>query len=195
MSLISKSNFDESFITISKQNSKSSQNLKWFVFYTYPRAEKKVYNELMNRGYTVFLPTLKTLKVWKNRQSKSIEKVLFPNYIFVKIHICELNNIIQLHNVVSFVNCAGKPSIIKESEVDQIKTLLSLNLKLSVVNNFVKGEQIKVVSGPLTGYEGILIEQKGKTKFCICLSEINLYILIDTENNFLERKTLVSTKN
>lgn len=38
----------------------------WFVFYTYPRVEKVVYKELMNKDYNVFLPMTKTLKAWNS---------------------------------------------------------------------------------------------------------------------------------
>ena len=54
---------------------------KWHVFYTYPRTEKKVYADLISMGYDVFLPQVKTLREWKNRRRKWIDKVLFPGYI------------------------------------------------------------------------------------------------------------------
>ncbi|MFV0269807.1 MAG: transcription termination/antitermination NusG family protein, partial [Draconibacterium sp.] len=38
-------------------------NNNWYVFYTYPRAEKVVLKELQQREYEVFLPVVKTLKV------------------------------------------------------------------------------------------------------------------------------------
>ena len=60
----------------------------WYVFYTCPRAEKKVNEYLLSIGYETFLPLRKELKIWKNRQRKFIETPLFSNYIF--IHYCPL---------------------------------------------------------------------------------------------------------
>lgn len=91
-----KSNLEELLFTNSKTDSQSQFDLKWFVFYTYPRSEKVVYKDLLMRGFNVFLPMTKTLKVWKNRQKKYIEQVLFPGYIFIYTRPSELYFITQI---------------------------------------------------------------------------------------------------
>lgn len=164
-----------------------SSALYWYIFYTCPRAEKLVQQKLLNRNYDVFLPMTKTLKVWKNRQKKWISQVLFPNYIFVKTDPCELYRITQIPKIVSCVACSGEPSIISSKEVEGIKEMLSFGKDITVETSFIKGERVKIVRGPLVGYEGILVEQKGKTRFGIHLTEINHTILIDINESELEK--------
>ncbi len=159
----------------------------WFIFYTFPRAEKVIYKELVKRNYNVFLPVKKTLRVWKNRQKKWIEQVLFPGYIFVNTQQCELYNISKIPKVVNYLHCAGKPSVIPLKEIEGIKKMLSLNQEVKVETSYYEGERVLIVYGPLAGHEGILIKQKGKTRFGIKLKEINHIVLIDICTEFLEK--------
>ncbi len=48
----------------------------WYLLYTNPRAEKKVALELQKKGFEVFLPLQRTLKVWSDRK-KWVEEPLF----------------------------------------------------------------------------------------------------------------------
>lgn len=41
-------------------------------------------------------------------------------------------------------------------------------------NEFSSGDKIRIIDGPLCGYEGILIEIKGKKKFGVSISCVNL---------------------
>lgn len=164
-----------------------SSEQKWYIFYTCPRAEKVVQQELLNRNYDVFLPVTNVLRVWKNRQKKMITQVLFPNYIFVKTYQSELYYITCIPKIVTSISCAGNPSSISSNEVEGIRGMLNIGKEITVETNFTKGERVEIVSGPLMGYEGILVEQKGKTRFGIQLKEIRHTILVDVNMNQLKK--------
>jgi len=163
--------------------------MNWYVFYTCPRAEKVVRQELIYRGYEVFLPAYKTLSYWKNRQKKMIEKVLFPGYIFVYTEPYELYNISGTPKVVTYINCAGKPSVVPQKDIEAIKMMLSLPEDITVETDFYEGDRVKIMYGPLAGYEGILIEQKGKQKFGIQIKDINQTVFIEIKTPVLEKLT------
>ena len=46
---------------------------KWYALYTHPRAEKQVYNRLIEYGVVTFLPLQKTFRMWSDRK-KLVEK-------------------------------------------------------------------------------------------------------------------------
>lgn len=166
---------------------RSSSEPKWYIFYTCPRAEKVVEQELLKRNYDVFLPKMKTFKVWKNRQKKVVDQVLFPNYIFIKTFPFELYRITQTPKIVSCITCSGEPSIITTKEVEGIKEMLNLSNEIIVESSFIKGENVRIVSGPLIGYEGVLVKQKGKTRFGLQVKNINQTILVDISTSVLEK--------
>lgn len=160
---------------------------KWYIFYTCPRAEKKVYEDLLQRNYEVFLPRVKILKYWNNRQKKWVDQILFPNYIFINTNYTELFNIIKFPKIVTFISCGGKPSIIPTNEIDSIKKMLSQDLPITIDNQFNIGEEVKIGNGPLAGVKGILVSHNGKSKFCIQLKEINYTIYIDIDKSLLTK--------
>jgi len=109
----------------------SSSELNWYIFYTCPRAEKIVQQELLNRNYEVFFPMTRTLRTWKNRQKKWIDQVHLPNYIFVKSYQSELCYIACIPKIVECINCSGKRSNISSKEVEGIREMLTLSLILN----------------------------------------------------------------
>ena len=160
----------------------------WYIFYTAPRAEKVVQRELLIQGYDVFLPITKTLRVWNNRQKKIVDQVLFPSYIFVNTEESSLYKICQIRKITTFIHCGGKPSKVNRKCIEGIKRMLNLNQEISVEPNFNAGEKVQIISGPLAGYEGILLEQQSKTKFGIRLKEINQTVFIDICKNLVKKK-------
>ena len=160
----------------------------WYVFYTAPRAEKVIKQELEFIGYEVFLPITKTLRIWKNRQKKMVDKVLLPSYIFVHTEESYLQQICQTPKIMTYIHCGGKPSKINFKCIEGIKRILNLDQEVSVESDFNVGENVRVIYGPLAGYEGILVKQKSKTRFGIQLKEINQTVFIDICVAFIEKK-------
>ncbi|MCH2193522.1 UpxY family transcription antiterminator [Kordia sp.] len=177
---------------IERKSKSNHVNQNWYIFYTAPRAEKKAKFELELRGFEVFLPMIKTTRIWKNRQKKQIDIVLFPSYIFVKTSEKCLDEICRINKITMYIHCGGKPSKVSSECVEAIKCMLSLNKEISVGNDFIEGETVRIVEGPLAGYDGVLVEQKSKTKFGIHLKEINQVASIEICTNVLEKVRIKS---
>lgn len=160
---------------------------KWYIFYLRPRSENVVYQVLMNLEYNVFFPTITSLRIWKNRQKKKIKIPLFPNYLFVYTYEHELFAIKALPKVVTFLTSEGRPLTISEKEIEGIKRMLGLEKYIAVETAFNKGEQVRIVSGPLMGYEGVLVKQHGKNRFGIQLKAINHTVFVDITLSDLEK--------
>ena len=166
---------------------KNIQTKNWYVLYTAPRAEKVAKRELEIKGCETFLPTTKVLRVWKNRQKKMIEKVLFPSYIFVYTYENNLAELCWVNKVTTYIKCGGKPSKIDVKCIEGIKRMLDMGKEVSVGPNFTEGESVRIIKGPLAGYEGILLHQKSKTKFGIHLKEINQTVSVEISTNSVEK--------
>ena len=160
----------------------------WYVFYTAPRSEKVAQRELSSKGYEVFLPIAKSLRIWNNRQKKIIDQVLFPSYIFVKTEESYLPKICQSSKISTFIHCGGKPSKINYKCIEGIKRMLNSDQEISIEYNFTEGENVRLISGPLAGYEGILLKRQSGTRFGIQLKEINRTVFIDVSESLVEKK-------
>jgi transcription antitermination factor NusG len=162
-------------------------NTNWYVFYTRPRSEKVVCNELLKRHYYAFLPQVRTLNRWKNRQNKMISRVLFPGYIFVKTSTPEILIIEQIPKIVYCVRCGHRPAVVPEKDIECIEHMLNLDQDVFTDHDFEEGEHARVVKGPLSGYEGILTHRRGKTRFCIQLKDIKQCACIYIQTSVLEK--------
>ncbi|WP_321345228.1 UpxY family transcription antiterminator [uncultured Draconibacterium sp.] len=159
----------------------------WHVFYLRPRNERIASRLISNHGYEVFCPEVQKIKRWKNRQRKKVSLPLFPNYLFVYTYPHELFAIRNFSQVVNFVSFAGKPSIISEKEIHGIRLMLNVGVAITVETQFSSGEHVRIVSGPLTGHEGILIKRRNKSRFGIRLKAINHAVFIDIGQSDLEK--------
>ena len=57
----------------------------WYLIYTKPHHEKKVYTRLLERNINAFLPLTKRLRSWNDRK-KYIDEPLFPSYVFIYLN-------------------------------------------------------------------------------------------------------------
>lgn len=160
---------------------------KWHVFYLRPRAERLVHRMLTSLNYEVFWPVIQSVRTWKNRQKRMIQFSLFPNYLFVYSCAHELYAIQCLPQVVNCVTCGGKPSTISDQEIEGIRRMLGMGRAISVEPRFTRGERVRIASGPLKGYEGVLVRQYSKTRFGIQLRAINHTLFIDIARSELEK--------
>jgi transcription antitermination factor NusG len=158
--------------------------LEWYVFYTFHNAEKVIKQELEKVKFEVCLPLQKITRQWKDRK-KEIEIPLFPNYIFVKTLKAQVYHIINNPKIVRYIAFDGRPATLKEEEIDFIKSAGKCgNIYLS---HLKKGDKIRITSGLLRGYEGVLVECDEKKRFGLFLKEINQMIMVDLNNNKFEK--------
>ncbi|NVB75818.1 hypothetical protein HUV05_20345, partial [Bacteroides vulgatus] len=90
---------------------KEIKKKNWYVFYTSPRAEKKVNEYLLSLGYESFLPLKSEFKIWRNRQRKLIKSPLFPSYIFVLATRNDIFDINRIYGICYCVTCAGVTAV------------------------------------------------------------------------------------
>jgi transcription antitermination factor NusG len=96
----------------------------WFVLYTKPRWEKKVYTLLTDNGIEAYCPLSKVRRKWSDR-IKWVEEPLFKSYVFVRISQEEQTNVRMVSGVVNFVYWLGKPAVVKNKEIEVIRKFLN----------------------------------------------------------------------
>ena len=95
---------------------------QWHVVYTYTRHEKRVAEELLNKGYEVYIPLVNRIRRYE-RKIKRYEVPLINNYVFVKILKEHYINILNTLGVIKFIKNSGKISVIPQFEIDYLKLI------------------------------------------------------------------------
>lgn len=146
----------------------------WHVIYTRSRAEKKVIEELEYKNIECFLPLQKKLRQWKDRK-KWVEMPLMTGYCFVNISRKEYEEVLKTTNVVCFIRFEGKAAIVPDCQIDDLKKMLKqYDFDVTVsTETFKPGKKVEVITGPLIGLQGELIEARGKNKFTLRITQIN----------------------
>ena len=96
---------------------------KWFALYTKPRWEKKVDGVLLRKDIESWCPLQKVQRQWSDRK-KVIEDPIFKSYMFVHITDDERLKVLQTDGVLNFVHYLNKPAIIRDEEIELIKSFL-----------------------------------------------------------------------
>lgn len=166
--------------------------MNWFIYYTYPKAEKLLLKEFEKANFEVFLPLTKINRKWSDR-IKALDVPLFPNYIFIKSDRNEIYRIIKHPKIVKYVSFEGRPAVLKDEEICMIRKFLNNYNVIKTEGAILVGDRVKIKSGPLQGFTGTLIEQKGSTRFGIKLHEFNQTISIEINLESVERVRLLES--
>lgn len=155
------------------------QNNQWFVAYTRSRQEKILAEQLAEAGYTVYLPLIKKISHWSDRK-KVTEVPLFKSYVFIK----GVNQKVQLKDFrpfVGFLQYDGKPAIVKQKEIDTLKSIISYGYDISEaddISKFQKGCMVQVIGGPLKGVTGELISVEDEDRFLLSFENMGTCVQI-----------------
>lgn len=168
-------------------NNKMSIYRKWYAIYTRPRWEKKVNSLLSENGFESYCPLNKVRRKWSDRY-KLIEEPLFKSYVFVKIEDAERTAVRMTSGVINFVYGEGKPAVIREKEIQNIKKFLDEyeNVELSEITSFKPHQRVKVTYGPLMDQEGEVLKVKNK-QVQVAIDSLG-YILIAS----IDKRKLIS---
>lgn len=164
----------------------AKEKLQWYAAYTNSRAEKKVLQELQKQGIEAYLPLQKKLRQWSDRR-KWVEEPLIRCYIFVRIDIGNYYQVLNTNGIVRYISFEGKAVPIPENQIDVLRKLVANEADVEVTTeNFTPGDKVKVVSGPMHGLEGELVDFRGNRRVMIRIEHIGQQLLVSIPAGFLE---------
>ncbi|MBQ7500014.1 MAG: transcription termination/antitermination factor NusG [Clostridia bacterium] len=136
----------------------------WYVAHTYSGYENKVKTNLEkiveNRSLQhlimdVRIPVEITVENEGEENEKQIESKVFPSYVLIKMVMTDesWHVVRNITGVTGFVGPGSKPVPLTDEEVEAIGIEeVKVNLKYDV------GDTVKIVSGALTGFTGVVRE-------------------------------------
>ena len=137
----------------------------WYAVYTRPRWEKKIVEVLNAKGIENYCPLNKIVKQWSDRKKVILEPI-FKSYVFVKIDEQNKWDIKKIEGILNYVYWLGKPSKIREEEINVIKKFLNEFSEVQVEQIGLQvNQKVRIKQGVLMNYEGILLEIAGSKAF------------------------------
>lgn len=145
--------------------------MSWYAIYTRPRHEKKVNDQLLEKGITAFLPLTRELRQWKDRR-KWVETPLFNGYVFIDIDLRNRFSALETHGVVRMIGFGGVPARIPDWQIEQLQRLLNSDERLEPEEYLRIGDLVEITEGPLCGIRGYLREKRGESRIAILIDGI-----------------------
>lgn len=154
---------------------------RWYVINTYSGHEKKVKANLEHRLVSmgqrenvreIVVPTEQVVET-KDGQKVQTEKRTLPGYVLVNMEMTPdaLWVVKDTPGVTGFVGSSTDPVPLTQAEVDRLLRTHS-ELRPKVRAEFAVGEQVKVISGPLSDFTGEIAEinsEAGRIKVLVSI--------------------------
>ncbi len=134
------------------------------------------------------MPLVTTIRQWSDRKKK-VQLPLISSYVFVKTEEGNLKNILPINGVVRILKHLGKPAIIRDYEIDNLKILLSDTDKISFIENLnlKKGDSIIVEKGVFKGLIAECIQLNGKHRVIVRIEGIENIIEVNIPLSYIKK--------
>jgi transcription antitermination factor NusG len=158
---------------------------RWYAAYTRANHERRVADQLAERGVENFLPQYESVRMWKDRRVR-LQMPLFPGYVFVHLALQKRMQVLHVPGVACLVGFAGRPVAVPQGEFEKIRGFLNKGFRGEPHPYLHAGRHVRVSSGPLAGMEGIVVRRKNGSRLVISLELIQRAMAVDVEEASLE---------
>ena len=162
---------------------------KWYVLHTYSGYENKVKKNLEtrietmgleNNVFAIEIPTEMVTEIKEGGRRVESEKKVFPGYVLVRMELDDRSwaAVRNTPGVTGFVGLDGKPTPLRRDEFDKMmrrggnRAAAAATAPKRTASNIEAGQSIKVLSGPLADFDGVVSEvnaESGKIKVMLTI--------------------------
>lgn len=158
---------------------------EWFAAVTMSRHEKTVARLLSGHHIESFLPLYSENRRWKKSRPVLVELPLFPNYVFVHIARSARASILSVPGVSSIVGSSREPWPLRDTEIEALRAAVRSG-KARPHPYLNVGERVRIVSGIMAGFEGILTRIKDDMRVVLSLDAIMHSVAVEVSTSDLE---------
>ena len=164
--------------------SAATSSPRWHVLWTRSQSEHMVYNQLSDRGFRLFLPTL---DVWvrRNGTRRRATVAMFPGYLFLN-HAMDKASYIEVAKARGLVRILGDGwdnlAEVPDGEIASIQRIHHAGVPAMAHPYLRVGERVRISEGLLAGVEGILVRsrpEKGLVVVSVHLLQRSVGVEID----------------
>ncbi len=142
---------------------------EWFAVYSNPHREEQAQFHLGLKGVECFFPRLRVPA--GARQGRILP--LFPNYLFVRIHVAtESHLIVWTPGVKRIVSFGAEPIPIGDEVVSFLRQQADERGVIRARSKLTRGQEVEISGGPFDGLVGIIQsppDSKGRVKVLLKL--------------------------
>ena len=142
----------------------------WYAIYTRPSHEKSVVKHFEVREIECYLPSYRTTRRWRNRLKVELELPLFPGYVFARFPWSRHTSVLEVSSVVSIVGNGREALPLRQDEIESLRAGLERRHAEPHPNLHI-GQRARIASGPLEGFEGIVVRRSNGLRVVLSLQQ------------------------
>lgn len=160
----------------------------WYLIHTKPRQENAAKENLQRQGYEIYLP-LASVRRRRRGRTIRVTEAMFPRYLF--IHLSNQDDdwrpIRSTIGVAAMVKFGQEPARVPDSLISSLLNREDENgVLVLAVREFQSGDAVKIMEGPMEGYEGIFHSHTGKERVSILLKIAQKSIRVQLASDQIE---------
>ena len=157
-------------------NDREAYPKRWVAALVQMNCEKKVASKLDKLGITNYVPIQKEIHQWSDRK-KIIDRIVIPMVVFVHLSQNEENDFKRLPFIFKFITYPGSSKLatpIPDEQIVNLRTLLEKATNKVCFESITirNGDKVKVVSGPLEGMHGLVINDNTGATYLVLQIDI-----------------------
>jgi transcriptional antiterminator RfaH len=161
--------------------------MNWYAIHSKPRQEERALENLQRQGFEAWLPLLTVEKVLRSKLVQVVEP-MFSRYLFIRLDTEQTNwspirSTLGVSKLVSFGN---RPAVVADELIEALQQLPEQAPQRLIQ----PGQQVKIVSGPLRGLEGIYQQADGELRAMVLIELLNKQHRIVTDMQDLRPATI-----
>jgi transcriptional antiterminator RfaH len=160
----------------------------WYLIQTKPRQENLAKINLDKQGYVTYLP-----RVLKRRRKlqRYVEEAssLFPRYLFIQLNdgSDDWGPIRSTIGVFRLVRFGHIPARVPDYLIENLKSREDTQgFQIIQKKSFKPGDKVRIVDGPLEGYEAVIFSKSVKERTVLLMKLIESYIKIEVNDRYME---------
>ena len=152
----------------------------WYALRVRSNFERTAQAALRGRGLAEFLPLYRKLSRWSDR-SKTIERPLFPGYVFARFEASNRLPVLMMPGVVQVVGNTLGPIPVDEAELNVIRRSCESGSCVIPWPYLTVGAEVEVEDGILSGLRGILVRVKDSLRVVVSLSLLQRSVAVELD--------------
>jgi transcription antitermination factor NusG len=173
----------------SSHEAQSVERSRWYACFTRGRHEAKVASHLGSRKIETFLPVHRLDVQWSDRR-KTVDRPLFPSYVFARFAASELPQVLSTRGLVTILRTGTRLAAIPDEEIENLRRFARVVADRRIVPEreprIEAGDRVRVLTGPLAGVEGVAVVRRGRRRLLVALSTVAEGLVVDLDGASLQ---------
>jgi transcriptional antiterminator RfaH len=155
----------------------------WHVLHVRPRCEKKLAEYCQVLAVDCYLPLRAETKVYQRRKV-TVEKPVFPGYVFVAFDFDQRVAVLRTNQVVRVMDPLNEDRFLHE--LAQVRQALAADPTLAACTALKEGQHVRITGGAFMGIEGWVHSLRTPSKVVLNVDIIGQGVAVEVSREYLE---------